>query len=48
MYDGAAKLTLDESTFACRDLLLLDYSWWVAKHAHVNASHVTSFISIIR
>jgi hypothetical protein len=51
VYFGAAKLTLDEITFACRDLppgTPLDYSWWVAKHTHVSASHATPFISIIR
>ena len=48
VYFGAAKLTLDEITFACRDLLPLDYSWWIAKHTHVSASHATPFISIIR
>ncbi len=43
VYFGAAKLTLDEITFACRDLLPLDYSWWIAKHTHVSASHATPF-----
>ena len=47
VYFGAAKLTLDEINFACRALLPLDYSWWVAKHTHVSASHATPFISII-
>ena len=43
VYFGAAKLTLDEITFACRDLLPLDYSWWIAKNTHVSASHATPF-----